>query len=225
MRTKIYPLPFIALPAGALLFSLLIAVFSDSAGFFYLLCAGILVFSFIQFMVATRKPVSQPGRWNMAPVMPVRSAPLASAVPAGPAEVSTLASRAFTENRKMTELAERILGLMENDKLYQEAELTLPQIAEKLQVPVYQASLALNEGIGKKFYDLVNEYRVQEAKRLLSDPRNRNFTILSVGFEAGFNSKTTFNTVFKKFTGQTPTEYRDRTIPVSAAQAAERAVA
>jgi AraC-like DNA-binding protein len=61
----------------------------------------------------------------------------------------------------------------------------------------------------KSFYDVINSYRVEEAKRLLLDEKNRNYTILSVGFEAGFNSKTTFNTVFKKFTGVTPTEYRD----------------
>jgi AraC-like DNA-binding protein len=62
----------------------------------------------------------------------------------------------------------------------------------------------------KNFYDLVNGYRVEEAKRLLLDPKSFNYTILSVGFEAGFNSKTTFNTVFKKFTGLSPTEFRDK---------------
>ena len=62
----------------------------------------------------------------------------------------------------------------------------------------------------KNFYDLINGYRVEEAKRLLLDSKNMNYTILSVGFEAGFNSKTTFNTVFKKFTGLAPTDYRDK---------------
>lgn len=62
----------------------------------------------------------------------------------------------------------------------------------------------------RNFYDLVNSYRVEEAKRLLLDPKNSNYTILSVGFEAGFNSKTTFNTVFKKFTGLSPTEFKER---------------
>ena len=64
--------------------------------------------------------------------------------------------------------------------------------------------------MNKNFYDLVNGCRVEEAKRLLLDPKNKNYTILSIGFEAGFNSKTTFNTIFKKFTGLTPTEYKDR---------------
>ena len=96
------------------------------------------------------------------------------------------------------------------EKLYQESELTLSQMAARLQLPTHHLSQAINNGLKKNFYDLVNGHRVEEAKRLLLDPKNSNYTILSVGFEAGFNSKTTFNTVFKKFTGLTPTEYRDK---------------
>jgi YesN/AraC family two-component response regulator len=109
---------------------------------------------------------------------------------------------------KIGEIVERITRLMEKEKLYQETELTVQQLAEKLELPTYQVSLAINEGMERNFYDLVNTYRVEEAKQLLLDPENKNYTILSVGFEAGFNSKTTFNTVFKKFTGLTPTEFR-----------------
>ena len=111
---------------------------------------------------------------------------------------------------KTNEIVANIVALMEKEKLYTETELTLKQLAEKLRFPTYQVSQAINEGLGKNFYELVNSHRVEEAKRLLADPRTENFTILSVGFEAGFNSKTTFNTVFKKFTGVTPTEYRDQ---------------
>jgi AraC-like DNA-binding protein len=113
-------------------------------------------------------------------------------------------------DNRMELLVQRIIVLMEEEKLYQEAELTLQQVAAKLQVPSYQVSQALNEGMKKNFYDLVNNYRVENAKRLLLDEKSRNYTILSIGFEAGFNSKTTFNTVFKKFTGTTPTEFRDK---------------
>src|SRR6185369_16865270 len=111
---------------------------------------------------------------------------------------------------KIDEIAARILRTMEQDKLYQEADLTLQNLADRIQLPSYQVSQAINDGMNKNFYDLVNSYRVEEAKRLLLDAKNKDFTILSVGFEAGFNSKTTFNTVFKKFTGLTPTEYRDK---------------
>ena len=118
--------------------------------------------------------------------------------------------RAGLSRERIEELSRRITHLMEGEKLFQETELTLQQLANKLQVPAYQVSQALNEGMGKNFYDLVNGYRVKEAKTLLMDSKNRNYTILSVGFEAGFNSKTTFNTVFKKFTGLTPTEFKNQ---------------
>lgn len=111
---------------------------------------------------------------------------------------------------RLDEAVEKIVTLMEKDKLYQETELTLQHLADKIKIPAYQVSQAINEGLKKNFYDLINSYRVEEAKQLLLNPKNRNYTILSVGFEAGFNSKTTFNTVFKKFTGLTPTEYRDK---------------
>jgi YesN/AraC family two-component response regulator len=111
---------------------------------------------------------------------------------------------------KIGDIAAKIMVLMEQEKLYQETELTLQQLATKLRLPTYQVSQIINEGLKKNFYDLVNGYRVEEAKRLLQDPKNENYTILSVGFEAGFNSKTTFNTVFKKFTGMSPTEFRDK---------------
>jgi AraC-like DNA-binding protein len=111
-------------------------------------------------------------------------------------------------NEKMKRVVAKILFLMEEEKLYLETELTLQELADRVEAPAYQISQAINEGLNKNFYDLINAYRVDEAKQLLLNPTNSNFTILSVAFEAGFNSKTTFNTVFKKFTGLTPTDFR-----------------
>jgi len=111
---------------------------------------------------------------------------------------------------KISEITRKVIDAMEREKLYQEPELTLQQLSNKLEFPYYLVSQAINEGMNKSFYDLINGYRIEEAKKLLLDPKNINYTVLSVGFEAGFNSKTTFNTVFKKFTGLTPTEYREK---------------
>jgi len=110
---------------------------------------------------------------------------------------------------RIEEIVGRIISVVESEKLYQETELTLQQLADRLELPPYVLSQAINDGLKKNFYDLINNYRVEEAKRLLAEESNQQYTILSVGFEAGFNSKTTFNTVFKKFTGLTPTAYRD----------------
>lgn len=109
-----------------------------------------------------------------------------------------------SESKKV---AERLVKMIEQEKLYLDPELALTDLSEKSGEPSYVVSQALNVSLGKNFYELVNGYRVEAAKRLLSNPDNQNLTILSIGFEAGFNSKTTFNSVFKKCTGQTPSEY------------------
>jgi len=168
--------------------------------------------------IATYKGVTQPTIWQTQIAISKETA----VVEMKEAEVIEASIEASNNGKHIKEesparqdgrldgLVTRIRALMEDEKLYQETELTLHQLATKLEVPTYMVSQALNEGMKKNFYDLVNGYRVEEAKRLLLDAGNRNYTILSVGFEAGFNSKTTFNTVFKKFTGLTPTDFRDK---------------
>lgn len=163
---------------------------------------------------AAYKGITQPTIWQIQPA--VRKQILEE-------EIHEIETKNLSEHReddqsskqkqpgdKIGEIARKVIEAMEHEKLYQEPELTLQQLSSKLQFPYYLVSQAINEGMNKSFYDLINSYRIEEAKRLLMDPKNINYTVLSVGFEAGFNSKTTFNTVFKKFTGLTPTEYRDK---------------
>ena len=69
-------------------------------------------------------------------------------------------------------------------------------------------SNAINQELGKNFFQLINEYRVEEVKERLKDSDNDHLKILSLAFEAGFNSKASFNRVFKSFTGQTPKDYK-----------------
>lgn len=167
--------------------------------------------------IATFKGIMQPTIWQLQPGInkeTVEEEMLEAE------EIETEINRANHENSspsnlskpglnpgKINGITKRIIALMEEEKLYQETELTLQQLADKLKLPPYQLSQAINEGLNKNFYDLINGYRVEEAKRLLLESKSKNYTILSIGFEAGFNSKTTFNTVFKKMTGQTPTGF------------------
>jgi AraC-like DNA-binding protein len=111
---------------------------------------------------------------------------------------------------KLNDIVAKTLAVMNHERLYLQSELTLQNIADHLKIPAYQVSQAINEGLNKTFYDLVNGYRVEEAKRLLRDPKSKNNKILAIAFDSGFNSKTTFNTVFKKFTGFTPSEFKER---------------
>ncbi|MBY0434609.1 MAG: helix-turn-helix domain-containing protein [Cyclobacteriaceae bacterium] len=106
------------------------------------------------------------------------------------------------------ELIGKLLDYMTNKKPYLDSELTLSSLAKDLNISRSQLSLLINEGIGDNFYDFVNKYRVEEVKRLMIDPQVKNYNLLGIALEAGFKSKSTFNLIFKRFTGLTPTEYR-----------------
>ncbi|MGV3639927.1 MAG: helix-turn-helix domain-containing protein [Adhaeribacter sp.] len=100
-----------------------------------------------------------------------------------------------------------LLDYMETQKPYRQSNLTIQDLAALVQLPKHHLSQVINERLGKNFYDFINHYRVAEAQQLLLDPRYRHLTNLAVAEEAGFNSKATFNAVFKKQTGQTPSGY------------------
>jgi len=106
------------------------------------------------------------------------------------------------------ELVTRLIVHMTEKKPYLDAELTLSGLAKDLSLSRSQLSILINEGTGDNFYDFVNKYRVEEVKRLMTDPQVKNYNLLGIALEAGFKSKSTFNLIFKRFTGLTPTEYR-----------------
>lgn len=115
------------------------------------------------------------------------------------------------EDQLMT-LKLRLTQLMEKQKIYTDPDLSLEKLAALLQVPRNQASELINVGVGKSFYQFVNEYRIREVVRLLDKCIRHGATpnILSLAFEAGFHSKSSFNGYFKKVTGYTPSAYLKR---------------
>jgi AraC-like DNA-binding protein len=106
------------------------------------------------------------------------------------------------------QLVDRIVAYMKEKKAYLDPELTLSKLAKDLSISRSQLSQLINDSIGENFYDFVNKYRVEEVKRLMADPQMKNFNMLGLALEAGFKSKSTFNLIFKRFTGLTPTEYK-----------------
>ncbi|NND08680.1 MAG: AraC family transcriptional regulator [Saprospiraceae bacterium] len=108
---------------------------------------------------------------------------------------------------RFPELKERLLGYMETNKPYLKNDLKISELADSLSVPYYQLSQLINDELSVNFYDFVNQYRVEEAKKLLVED-TRDFKILAIAFEVGFNSKATFNRVFKKVTDHTPSEFK-----------------
>ncbi len=109
--------------------------------------------------------------------------------------------------------ARLIRSLMETDRLYAEEDLSLAVLSTKVGMPAGHVSQIINERMGLSFYDMVNTYRVEEAKRRLRDPKTRHHKILAVGLEVGFRSKAAFNRIFKLKTGVTPSEFRARAAP------------
>jgi AraC-like DNA-binding protein len=112
----------------------------------------------------------------------------------------------FTEGQ-LQEWKIRVEQLILGESLYKSPELTLSILAKKLHTNPSFLSKVINNGFGINFNDFINRYRVQEVKHLLADPENANITIMSLAYDAGFNSKATFNRAFKKFTGKNPRDF------------------
>jgi len=124
---------------------------------------------------------------------------------------STLKPKYATSSLKDVEkekLIQRLTKSMENEKPYLNENLTLKELADKLETTPNNLSQIINETFNKNFYEFTNGYRINEVKSLLSDPKYSHYSMLGIAFECGFNSKSTFNSVFKQFTGKTPSEFK-----------------
>ena len=135
------------------------------------------------------------------PVPTVDAAPTVTDVPSRPAPSKP------TPTLDLPQLRETVAGYMATDKPYTNPNLTIHELAGGLKMPPHVLSKVINEGFGKNFFDFINEYRVEEFKQRMDDPRSKQYTLLSLAFDVGFNSKTAFNRAFKKLTNQTPKDY------------------
>ncbi len=100
-----------------------------------------------------------------------------------------------------------LLKFLTTDKTFTDPEITLGSLAQKLSIHPNHLSQVINTYEEQSFYDFINIKRIEEFKRIAVLPKNRNYTLVSLAYECGFNSKTSFNRNFKKFTGQSPSEY------------------
>lgn len=119
-----------------------------------------------------------------------------------------------TEKKKLIpdedfeDLKEKLLTLIETQKPYLEGDLNLLKLSELIGISTHQLSYLLNNGFNENFFQFVNKYRVQHAKELLISDSYNKLSVLGIAFDSGFNSKTAFNTFFKKTVGVTPSEFR-----------------
>jgi AraC-like DNA-binding protein len=100
-----------------------------------------------------------------------------------------------------------ILTYMENEKPYLHHDLSLSKLSQDLNRPKYLVSQVLNVELEKSFYEFLNEYRYKEVRFRLTSPEYQHLTILAVAYDSGFSNKNTFNKVFKKLSGTTPSEF------------------
>ncbi len=103
----------------------------------------------------------------------------------------------------------RLLELMQNEKIHLEDDLNLPKLAQKMSISTHDLSYLLNEGFGKSFFQFINDYRIEDAKKLLASEKHDHLNMVGIAYAAGFSSKTTFYTAFKKATNQSPSEFQN----------------
>jgi AraC-like DNA-binding protein len=127
-------------------------------------------------------------------------------------ESDELAAKKYEKSQLTPERSERylnkLLQFMEAERPYVDGDLTIQKLAERLSIPASHLSQTINERLGKSFPDFINSYRVKEAKKKLLDPALKHLSVLGIAEEVGFNSKSSFNAVFKKHTDMTPSEFR-----------------
>ncbi|SFN55933.1 Helix-turn-helix domain-containing protein [Chryseobacterium oleae] len=102
----------------------------------------------------------------------------------------------------------RLNALMETEKPYLDGDLNLLKLSDLLQINAHQLSYLLNNGFHENFFYFVNKYRIEHAKKMLTDDSYKKLSMVGIAFESGFNSKTAFNTIFKKMTDMTPSEFK-----------------
>lgn len=116
-------------------------------------------------------------------------------------------SKSRIANLNEEEVIEKLKDLIENQKIYLDEKLTLRKLANQLSIREDQVSYIINHKFKQTFFSYINFYRVEEAKILL---KNRGVNILNIAFSVGFQSKSAFNSIFKKYTKMTPSEYQKK---------------
>lgn len=113
-------------------------------------------------------------------------------------------------NNDMERISTFLSEAVVSQKLYLNPTLTLSYLSAKTNIPEHHITQTLNEYCNQNFHDFVNQHRVEEFKNRVILPENSSYSLLGIAFDCGFNSKASFNRIFKKFTSQTPSEYKKK---------------
>ena len=105
------------------------------------------------------------------------------------------------------ELKQQLLTLLKNDKVYRDNTINLNTLSEQMGTTRHNLSQVINEHFSMNFFNLINKFRIDEAREILRNESNKNLNIIDVAYDVGFNNKVTFNKAFKEETSLTPTQY------------------
>jgi len=114
------------------------------------------------------------------------------------------------DSKRIEDIIAKLLHLMDEERLFLDPDLTLNKLSLRLRIHYNHLSRIINERFGLSYNDFINKYRIEEARKKLTSPEEKESTILDIAYSTGFYSKSVFNAAFKKFTGMTPTEYRQK---------------
>lgn len=123
-------------------------------------------------------------------------------------EPKTKYAGTFLKDADMEQYVDKLKRFMSSEKPYLDANISLPELANKLDIPSHHLSRVINEHFDVNFFDFINQYRIKEVKARIGNPEYENLSLLGIAFDSGFNTKSAFNRVFKKMTGFTPSEYK-----------------
>lgn len=125
-------------------------------------------------------------------------------------ESTDTTKRKIVNDETLVKLKSELNVLMKEQHLYLNHDINLASLSEEMNITSHQLSYIINNGFNQNFFQFINTYRIDKAKSLLLDKSSDKLTILGIAYESGFNSKTAFNTTFRKLTNQTPSEFKKR---------------
>lgn len=122
-------------------------------------------------------------------------------------------SRSGLSDERAERIYRRLDGFMKKERPYLSADLTIADLAERLSVSRHHLTEVINTRHNKNFYAFINEYRIDAVKKAMQSPPESDMSLLDLAYAYGFNSKSPFNTAFKRCTGMTPSQYREQLSP------------
>ncbi|RBP79032.1 AraC family transcriptional regulator [Marinomonas rhizomae] len=116
--------------------------------------------------------------------------------------------RSGLDEERARRYVQRLLSCMAKEKPYLDATLTVEKLAKQIAIPRHYTTQIISEQLNRNFYLFINEYRIESVKQIMQQAESENMSVLEIAYVCGFNSKSTFNTAFKKITKMTPSQYR-----------------